>query len=103
MCYKCQQPGHISHGCRNQRVNIENKRDDLSKSTRDEAGKPKRDTPNNENKTLDRNNKSVRQTRFEERTDVVSGSSDDGSGESGIEVRANSIAIEVNSIIPRDE
>ena len=92
VCYRCQQPGHISQGCRNQRVIVDNKRDNQSESKIDEAGKSKRDTPNGENKTLERNNKSVRQTRFEERLDDVSGSSDDSSGESGTEARANSIA-----------
>ena len=42
-------------------------------------------------------------TRFEERLDDVSGSSDDRSGESGTEARANSIAIEVNAMIPQEE
>ena len=74
-------------------------------SSRNEAGKSKRDENkmNGENKTLERNNKSVRQTRFEERLDAVSGSSDDISGESGTEARANSIAIEVNAMIPQEE
>ena len=45
VCYRCQQPGHISQGCPNQRVTVENKRDEQSKSKRDEVGKPQRDTP----------------------------------------------------------
>ena len=39
----------------------------------DEAGKPKRDTPNSENKELERNNKSVRITRSEEKQDMFLG------------------------------
>ena len=69
----------------------------------DEAGKPKRDTPNSENKALERKDKYVRQTRFEERPDEVSGLSDDSSGESGTEARANSIVIEINEPIPQGE
>ena len=84
----------------NPRVNVEKKRDHQLMSKRDEAGKQKRDTPTSENMSLERNNKSVRQTRFEE---GVSGSSDDSSGESGTEARANSITIEVNAMIHREE
>ena len=93
VCYRCQQPGHISKGCRNQRVTVEYKRDEQSKSKKDEVGKPKKDTSVNEKASLERSNRSVRQTRFEEKADEVSGSSDDSSGESGTEARTNSIAI----------
>ena len=103
MCYRCQQPGHISQGCRNQRVTVENNRDEQSKSKRDEVGKPQRDTQASENMSQERNNRSVRQTRFEERPEDVHGSSDDSSGELGTEARTNSIAIEVNAMIPREE
>ena len=45
----------------------------------------------------------MRQTRFEERQEEVSGSSYDITGESGTEARTNSIAIEVNAMITRGE
>ena len=53
--------------------------------------------------SLERNNKSVRQTRFEERPEDDSGSSDDSSCDSGTEARTNSIAIEVNAMVTREE
>ena len=41
--------------------------------------------------------------RDSQRPEDISGSADDSSGESGTEARANSIAIEVNAMIPREE
>ena len=42
--YICQQPGHISQGCRNQRVRGEVRRENASKTVKEEAGKQNRDT-----------------------------------------------------------
>ena len=55
---------------------MENKLDEQSKLKRDEVGKPQRDTPVSEKLSLERNNRSLRKTRFEERPEDVSGSSD---------------------------
>ena len=101
--YRCNQPGHISQGCRNQRVVSGSKRDELSKSTKKEAGKEKRDNPSSEARVSERHNKSVRQTRFQEVTDNRYGSSDDSSEKSGNKTRTKSIAIEVNALITQEE
>ena len=84
-------------------MTVENKLDEPSKSKKDEVGKLQRDNPASEKISLERNNRSVRQTRFEERQEDASGTSDDSSGESGTEARTNSTAIEVNAMIPREE
>ena len=65
--------------CRNQRFYSDSKWGELSKSTKEEAGKQKRDNPSSETKVFERNNKSVRQTRFEEVPDYTPGSLDDSS------------------------
>ena len=98
VCFRWQQLGHILQGCRNLRVISDDKRDELSKSTKEETEKA-----NSELKERERHNKSIRQTRFQELTDNVSGSSDDSSAKSGNEARTDSIAIEVNAMIQQEE
>ena len=75
----------------------------MSKSTKEDKSKKKGASSSSDTKVFERNNKSVRQTRFEEVPDNVSESSDDSTEESGNEARTNSIAIEVNALIPQGE
>ena len=102
VCYRCQQTGHISQGCRNPRVQSEGKGDSRVEMVNEKKREDKKE-PSNETKGADRHNQSVRQTRFQEVSYDVSGSSDDSSSESSNEARVNSIAIEVNGVTTREE
>ena len=89
VCYKYQQPGHISQGCRNPRVSSDSRRTDATgpSSTRNDAG------PDNGNQS-----KPIRNTRFQEELEQVVDSSSDSSDDVETETRVNLTSVEVNAV-----
>ena len=94
VCYKRQQQGHISQGCRNPRVSSDGKRTETTGTSlsREVTGSDNSNT-----------NKPIRNTRFQEVPKQISDSSSDSSDEVEIETRANQISIEVNTVLSRAE